>query len=516
MRVGIISLLHESNTFLPGLTTLADFQRDHLLTGQAVADYFIGGHHEASGFFEGLAAEGLSVAPLFAARAMPSAAIEASTADRLLDMMLGQLGSAGPIDGLLVALHGAAVAENHPDLDGACLTRLRAALGPDRPMVCTLDAHANVSPAMVRMTDALIAYRTNPHLDQRDRGLEAAGLMARTLSGDVRPVQAAALPPLAIGIESQHTGRQPARQLYDLADRIRRREGLLSVSVILGFPYADVVEMGSGFIAVSDDRPDFARRAVSELAGLLWQRREDFAAGALAVEAALDAAESCRGEGPVGLLDIGDNVGGGSPGDGTLLAHAILKRKCFRGLVCLWDPPAADQARRAGAGARLSIRMGARSGFQPAPPLEGEVTVVRLHPGTFAELQARHGGQSAFDMGPTAVVTTDAGLTVMLTTHRVMPVSLAQLTCCGLDPAGFDVIVLKGVHAPVAAYQEVCPRLFLVDTPGVTRCGLDAFAYRRRRRPLYPLERDGPCDIEQTLVDGHRGAPDRAHRSDPP
>ena len=213
MRVGILSLIHESNTFSHTPTTLDLFRRDGILTGEAVADHFRSGFHEISGFLEGLDDAGIDAVPLFYASTPPSGRITQDTCDALIEMMFAQLAGAGPLDGLLVAPHGANAGEgaDYHDLDGCWLTRLRGEVGPDLPVICTIDPHANLSPRMVAACDATIAYRTNPHLDQKQRGLEAAALMARTLRGEVRPVQAAAFPPVAIGIERQDTSSPPCR-----------------------------------------------------------------------------------------------------------------------------------------------------------------------------------------------------------------------------------------------------------------------------------------------------------------
>src|SRR5262249_8823264 len=144
------------------------------------------------------------------------------------------------------------------------------------PIVGTLDPHGNLSPRMVAACDALIAYRTNPHLDQKQRGLDAAALLVRTVRGEVRPTMAAAFPPLTINIESQLTSESPCLALYNLADEMLRRPKVLSNSVMLGFPYADVEEMGSSVIAVTDNDAALARRLADELAGYLWEHRHEF------------------------------------------------------------------------------------------------------------------------------------------------------------------------------------------------------------------------------------------------
>ncbi|MFV1981376.1 MAG: M81 family metallopeptidase, partial [Rhodothermia bacterium] len=200
LRVGIVGLLQESNTFIPGRTTLDHFRDDLLLRGEEVRRRMAAAPHEVGGFFEGLDAHGIQAVPLFLTRALPYGVIEAGTFDVLVREMLGAITDAGDLDGILAAPHGATVSENHPDADGFWLSEVRNLVGPEIPFVATIDPHANLSERMVRATDAIIAYATNPHLDQRETGLAAADLIARALRGEIRPVQEASFPPLAINI----------------------------------------------------------------------------------------------------------------------------------------------------------------------------------------------------------------------------------------------------------------------------------------------------------------------------
>ena len=321
MRVGIIALQHESNTFLPLKTELQAFKAETYVTGPAIREHFLAAHHEVGGMFAGLEAAGITAVPIFVARATPSGIITLDAAAGLVDHMLRELDSAGPIDGLLVAPHGAGVAENEPDFDGYWLSLLRRKIGPYVQMICTLDLHANVSGRMIEACDATIAYRSNPHLDQRDRGIEAASLMARTLRGEVSPTQAACFPPIAINIERQLTDIAPCRELMATIDELRMLPGVLSASALLGFPYADVVEMGSSFIVVTDNDRALAQLLADQIGEYVLTRKDAFKAELISIDDAL--VEAMRRPGPVCLLDIGDNVGGGSPADGTALASAI-------------------------------------------------------------------------------------------------------------------------------------------------------------------------------------------------
>ncbi len=486
MRVGIIALLQESNTFLHEPTTLSRFEEDLLLLGEAVRRELAPSHHEIGGFFAGLNEASVEAVPLFAARALPFGVVTAEAFDRLLEMMLDQLARAGRLDGLLVAPHGATVSERYADADGHWLSRLRQQVGPEMPILGTLDPHANLTPLMVESTNALIAYRTNPHIDQRQRGLDAARLLMRTLSGEVRPTQAAAFPPLSINIECQLTSAPPCLALYQQADAMLARPGVLSNSILLGFPYADVPEMGSSVLVVTDNDRALAQRLAIELGQTLWSMRRQFVGKLLSIPAAIEQARHL--EGPVCLLDMGDNVGGGSPGDGTLLAHALLNRPVGKAFVCLNDPAAVRLAEALGPGGQGRFLLGGKSDDRHGPPLDVELSVQSLHDGRFEELQPRHGGFRSFDQGRAAVLLSGAGLTVLVTSKRMVPFSLVQLTSCGLDPASFHVLVAKGVNAPVAAYAPVCKHFLRVNTPGVTTADMTSLPFQKRRRPMFPFE----------------------------
>jgi microcystin degradation protein MlrC len=270
-------------------------------------------------------------------------------------------------------------------------------------------------------------------------------------------------------------------------DRVRALPGVLSASVVMGYPYADVPEMGSSFIVVTDGDAKLAESLASGLADWLLKNREMFRGNLIGPEAALERARAAKK--PVGLLDMGDNMGGGSPADSTVLAHLCHQLKLPRSFVCLADSNAAARARQAGIGKRLRLKMGGVSPVSPGAPLEAEVEVKGLYRGTYHETEARHGGQTDFDMGETAVVRTDTGLTVMLTTRRAFPGSLNQMISCELRPEAFDIIILKGVHSPVAAYAPVCGTLVRANTPGVTTADMvKSLTYRKRRKPLYPFE----------------------------
>ncbi|MEZ6072004.1 MAG: MlrC C-terminal domain-containing protein [Pirellulales bacterium] len=292
---------------------------------------------------------------------------------------------------------------------------------------------------------------------------------------------------MAINIQSQNTAIEPLAPLVARARDDELNEDVLAQNILLGFPYADVAEMGSSVVTVTNNDPHRAQQLADTLARKIWQSRRLFEPRFVDVAEALDAVAATDDR--VVLLDMGDNVGGGSPADGTALLRGLDARRIAPSLVCLRPDVGRTCHDRRRRQHRHAVDRRCVDRHQ-GPPLHTTATVQRLCDGRFCESAARHGGFTEFDQGPSAVVQTAAGVTVLLTSRRVPPFSLAQLTSCGLDPRAFRVIVAKGVIAPQAAYREVADRMILVDTPGVTSADMTRLPYAHRRRPMFPFEPD--------------------------
>jgi microcystin degradation protein MlrC len=313
--------------------------------------------------------------------------------------------------------------------------------------------------------------------------------MARTLSGDIHPVQALETPPLLISISKQYTQEPPARDLYADLEEVLRWPGILSASVAMGFYFADVNEMGASFLAVADGDCDLAGRAARWMAQRAWNRRDQFA-GELAAtsEAVRRAAESERG--PVVLMDIGDNVGGGSPGDSTILFEEIVRQHVGNALVVLYDPASVAACVAAGVSREIELTVGAKTDKLHGSPVPVKGRIRLISDGLFVETQIRHGGWGLNDQGITAVVETAEHHTIVLTSLRMAPMSLEQILSLGIKPERKNIFIVKGVVAPRAAYEPVASEIILVNTPGSTSADPANFHYTRRRRPLYPLEKE--------------------------
>lgn len=484
-RVALLGIYHESNTFLVKRTTLADFTNGHLFKGMQIRDEYATAYHEIGGMMEVLDQHAIEVVPILFAEATPGGIIEAEALNILLNDMLEGLEKAGPVDACLVIPHGAAVSEEFKDMDGHWLSVIRKHLG-EIPIVGTIDPHANVSYQMIQATDVLVAYATNPHVDQRETGKKAATLLVKMLNGVVKPTQKLIQLPLAISIEQQNTSVEPCKSLYKYADIITQNNKLLSISIVLGFPYADVAEMGTSVIFISDDLREKSVYSDEEILKYIQENRKRFVGEKQAIASQLEKID--RSPKPVLLLDMGDNVGGGAGGDSTDLLEALDKKEAYKTFICIYDPIAVKKSLKHSLNSRFNLSFGRSYSTTNPGPFVSEVTLLQITDGKFKELQPRHGGQVNYDMGPTVVVSTQYGNVVMLTSNRIAPFSLAQLTTFGIVPSDFDVIVAKGVNAPIAAYSPVCPSIIQMDTAGVTQADMTCFTYYNRRKPLFPFE----------------------------
>ncbi|MFZ4985941.1 MAG: M81 family metallopeptidase [Blastocatellia bacterium] len=485
-RVALMGIYHESNTFVPEPTTSADFGTGGYLTGEAIRAEFQNAHHEIGGMLEVMDREGVEVLPVLFATATPGGALTGDTYRWLLSSLLEGLEAVLPVDACLVIPHGAGVSTEFPDMDGHWLSEVRRRVGDSVPIFGTLDLHANVSQLMVSSTNALVAYRENPHVDMRQRGIEAATLLLDFLRGRINPVQELVRLPLAVSIEQQSTASEPCFSLQSYANQLRREPGILSLSIQLGFPYADVEEMGTSIIVIADGDRAQALETAERLAAHILNQRESFVGVKNNISTALSLIDSSQK--PVLLLDMGDNVGGGGPANNLTILEAFEESKRHRYFVCVYDPAAVRVAESFQPGRSFELTL-TGTGRDGAESCRVEVQLLHVSDGEFREDSPRHGGQIRFNMGRTAVVETDQGSVIMLTSRRVMPFSLQQLISQGVDPSGFDAIVAKGVNAPIAAYAPVCPTIIQVDTPGVTQADMTRFQYRHRRRPLFPFER---------------------------
>lgn len=502
MRIALGGLFHESNTFCRPLTTLADYERTRLYLREEMLAPLRGTDTEVGGFLRGADELGFEPVPTSYAWAWPAGPLTEECFRTLLQRLTDEVRQAteqpGGVDGMLLQVHGAMVAEHEPDPDGTIIAAVRTALPPGAPLVVTFDFHANLSPLMVSSCNALIGYDTYPHVDLSDRGREAAGLLVRAIRGEVHPVMALAKPPLMPHIVTQRTADGPMAELMALARDAERQPGVLRVSVAGGFAYADVPRMGMGIVVVADGDAELAAETAARLADEAWSRRERFCVTLPGPEEAVrEALLTDASSGPVVLADVADNVGGGAPGDGTALLVELLRHRCQGAVVMLADAEAVQACVQAGVGSRVSLLVGGKNDSLHGAPVPVEAHVRALTDGTFRNRGPMRDGL-VDHMGRCAVLVVDGdpqapggpeeGLLVVVTERKLPQWNLEQLRSLGIEPSLRRVVVCKGAIAHRAAYAPIASRLIEVETPGCCAGDVRRFEYSQIRRPLYPLD----------------------------
>lgn len=473
-RVGIAGLWHETNTYSVRRTQLPDFEAFELLQGERIVERHAGTGTVIGGLLEGASFE---LVPLFTGGAWPAGRVTAEAVAALLEGLERALQEAGSLDGLVLDLHGAMVAEGIDDVEAEALRLVRRTVG-DVPVACVLDLHGNPSPEFVELCDAVIAYDTYPHVDMHERGLEAAALMGEMLAGRRLRTLIRKVPLLSTPL-GQATAAPPMRDLYELARRLAARPGIARVSLLPGFPYSDVARAGFSVLVTSDHDARQAADVAAELVAEVEARREDFEARrpqpAEAVQQALSTARR-----PVVLVDVADNIGGGSPGDGTALLHELIASRATGAVVTIADAQAVRQAAAVGPGGELVTSVGGKLDDRHGAPVPIVGRVVRITDGRYRTKGTWMTGRE-FELGTTAVV--DAGgVKLVLTERAVPPFHSEQLESVGLEPREARIIVAKGAVAWRAAYGEIAAEVIEVDTPGI--CPLDPGALERTTTPM--------------------------------
>ena len=490
--IGVAGISHESNSFNVNKTVLEDFSPG---IGEESAEEFLRERAKArttvSGYIEGANRFGLDLHPTLVTSATPKGPVTDRALDTLMAEILKRLKAAPKLDGILLALHGAMVVESYPSGDAEITRRVREAFGPAMPIVVTHDFHANVTPDIVRDSSVLITYKENPHIDTFERGIQAAEIMAKMVRGEVKPTQTLVKPPMVYNIVFQHTKSSPLLPIVNASRDLERNDEVLAASVSGGYQYADVRWMGPTAIVVTDNDPDLAEREAKRLSDMLWETREDIVLREPSPAEAVKMAMEEQGR-PIVLIDMGDNIGGGTPGDSTFLLEELLEQDAQGWVMVIADPEAFAAAEKAGVGGAFDMEVGGKTDDMHGKPVRVKGSVRSLHIGRYLETERRHGGGRYWNMGKTAVIhvqgsTLDEPNLLLLTTERSSPNSAHQLISNGVYVERQKIVVVKGAVAPRAAYEPIAARLIPVDSPGATAVNPAHFDYKRVRPGLFGM-----------------------------
>ncbi len=480
MRLFSATIATETNTFSPMPTSLAAFRESVFLRPgehpqdaplMCTAPLFVARKRAAS--------DGFTLAEGSCFAASPAGTVNRADYEFMRDEVLAQLKAALPLDGVLFGLHGAMVAHGYDDVEGDILERARAIVGPKCVIGVEHDPHCHMTLKRIRNCDIMICYKEFPHTDVADRAEDLLDLVLATVRGEIKPVMSL--------YDCRQIGSYPTtlplmRGFVDRMTALEGKDGILSVSAVHCFPYADVEELSGRILVVADGDKDKADALATRLGEEFVSMRGKTMPEFLSVTDGVAAAMAFAGE-PVVIADPADNAGGGAPSDNTTILREMLRAGATNAAIGpIWDPIATKLCFDAGMGASFPLRFGGKIGPASGQPIDAMVTVTAL---------ARDCWQS---FGPTQVPLGDCaaihvgGIDVVLITKRTQALGLELFTNLGIDPRKRKIVAVKSTNHFMAAYGPIAAKVIYVSSDGPLARDYHALRYTKLRRPIWPLD----------------------------
>lgn len=490
MRIAIGGISHETNSYATAHTGATDLGRFNQFEGPEILDEYAGTATYLGGAIAGAEGTGATVVPTFFAEAQPSGLVAASTFAALTRRLVTRLRAAGPVDAVLLQLHGACSAEAVTDADARIAAVVRGVVGNRVPIAAVFDLHGNPTTDLIDLVDVPLVTHHNPHADQADRAVEAVGLLQSVLAGRLRP--SAVVCPVPMLIPPTTTYHGVGAEVLGAALEAETAAGVVDCSVFHGFPYTDTPAAGSAVVATADGDRATAQGAAARVAARLWRDRERFLPTALLgpseAVAAADEHASRRG-GPVVVNEASDNPGVGTAGDGTHLLRALLDARpaagtaCFGFVVC---PATAAAAHVAGAGTEIAVRLGGWSSPLSGAPVRTNARVVATTDGRFA-LTAFAPGMKV-DLGPCARLDID-GVDVVVASRPMQTFCPEVFTLHGIDVTSRRIVALKSSQHFRDGFEALATAIVAAEGPGLGTSRVETFVRQHATRRLWPLER---------------------------
>ncbi|MDW6023990.1 M81 family metallopeptidase [Mesorhizobium sp. BAC0120] len=483
MRIFTASLATETNTFSPVPTDRASFEAafyagpgKHPETPTLCSSPIVALRRRASG-------DGLTIIEGTAAWAEPGGLLQRAAYEGLRDEILSQLRAALPVDAVILGLHGAMVAQGYDDCEGDLLARAREIVGPDVTVAAELDPHSHLTPKRVAAADILAAFLEFPHTDFYERGEHVVHLGLKAARGEIKPVISTFDCRM---IQVLPTSREPMRSFVDRIKALQGRDGVLSVSVIHGFMAADVPEMGTRIMVLTDGDKAKGDALAEQLGRELYAMRDSLAMEMLTADEGIARALAARAENhakPAVIADVWDNPGGGVAGDGTIVLRNMLERGVKKlGVATIWDPIAVTFCHAAGEGAVIELRFGGKAGPQAGEPIDATVRVVRA-----VEEGWQSFGPSRVTLGPAALVRIEGTeIDIILNTNRTQTFEPDIFSNLGVDPLAKDILLIKSTNHFYAGFAPIAAEVIYVSAPSSYPSNPRATNYRKLTRPIWP------------------------------
>ena len=493
-RIAIAGFLHETNTFAPRKAEWDDFVRAEgfpgLTLGPDILEVMPGKNISIAGFITEAQGQGHEMVPIAWCCAVPSAHVTEHAFETYMTMLLQGLEEAAPFDAVYLDLHGAMVCEHAEDGEGELLARVRAHLGPDMPLVVSLDLHSNTTRTMFDNCDGLIAYRTYPHVDMADTGSRAARYLDALLAGPGQPpAKAHRAVPFLMPLTGQCTMAEPALGAYAKLAALEAKDGVRSISFTPGFPPADIWDCGPVVVAYGDDQ-EAADRAADALYDAILSNEAAFQVPRLTPGEAVSQAIVSNAHKPYVLADVQDNCGAGATSDTTGLLRALVEQGADRAVVgALVDPDVAAQAHAAGQGAEIDAALGGKFYTDGDPPFQGRFKVVALGSGSFACTGPFYKGATP-NLGPMALLRI-GGVSVVVSSHRMQAADKEIFRHLGVEPDQQKILGLKSSVHFRADFTDIAEQILVVEAPGANIDRPESLPYENLR-PGVRLCPEGP------------------------
>lgn len=480
-------LMTETNSFSNIPTSYESFEVGGIRTGRDVLFDGDALRAEINPIAEFAASRGFDLVGGLSATAAPSAPVQQTAYERLRNEILTRLAQAGQVRCVVLNLHGAMVSTECEDCEGDLLSCIRSQVGDGVPIGAVLDPHAHLTPGMVEAADFLIFMKEYPHTDGVERMVELLDLTGKLLDGEIDPVAHVEDCQL-LGFFP--TDRGPMRGFVDELSAVEREPNVLTASFVHGFPWGDTSETGVKMLIYTDQDQTLAKRVATDLKHNLWSIVDMVRPELISIEAAIAACRS-GGEKPVILADIADNPGGGAPSDSTFILCAMLETGVQNAaLGLLHDPVAVAYCHKVGEGGALNLRIGGKLGAFSGPPIDVEAQVLGVRQNQSMQVFQR----VSFFMGDTAWIRVK-GVDVVLSSQRLQMYAPDGFRHIGIEPAEYDVLVVKSSNHFRAFFSDIAGDIFDVATPGAISFDYAALPYKALKKPRHPLQRiDGLSD----------------------
>lgn len=478
---------HESNTFNIHPTDMEAFRSRLFLTGEAAILERRDANTDLAGFMDVARDCGWQTRHALSASASPAGPVTRAAFDEITGAIIAAA-KAGPLDGILLGLHGAMVVEDHPDGEGLLLERLRAVVGPDLPIAVTLDPHANVTARMCALAQIVMSYSTYPHIDMRDTGRRAAQLLNQTMLGEIAPGTLRVSVPMLEEANSGRTDEGPMIARHALARAHEATPGALAVSINAGFGNADIPELGPTVLVTYTGDPAPHLAFAETIAADIWARRDEVLNHFLTPAEAATEALAHKGPAPLIIADYADNPGAGSYGDAPGLLAALLKAgvndACFGPMI---DPEAAAVLHRHRQGDEVTLQLGGKTDPHfGGGPIMVTGSIMLVSDGRYTGDGPMIGGLPG-TWGQTAVLRID-GVDVLVVTNSGQMLDLQQFSAFGIDAATYLVVALKSQQHFRAAFTPIADRIIVCDSGALCSPDLRNLPFHRVPRPIFPLD----------------------------